>query len=274
VIIPVTYILAAIGCVQIIRTINKKFNTSTLFAVLLIFLICIGDLVMLTPAAPRKSYRDNYVVEWREACDFVSTRWQDGDYIITTVGDPVEFYLGRANYTLFGEWDETTRLIWRKDIAENSTVWLIVDHGRFYKSLQSWQRDWIWRNFELVWESKHNYVFKSSIFEKVWKDACDVITSEYMEGDIILTTDQNAIRDYLQWPVYEDWDCIIAEYNTTFRDAIWRNGVPANVTVWFVADKDKFFNSFEYWQRDWLLRNFVIYWESRHTYLFKNESNL
>lgn len=271
VIIPVVYLLVSIGCLQIIKIIKRKFNASTLFAILILFLLCVGDLVMLTPAALKKSYRENYVVDWREACDYVLIHLQENDYIITTSREPVEYYLGRVDYTLCGEWHEATKLIRREDMLAQSTAWLIVDHGRFFKLLQSRQQEWIWRNSELVWKSNHNYVFKSSIFEKVWKEPCDIFKNEYISGDIIISTDQSAIQRYLQLNVYEDWSAIITEYNTTVRDAVQRNGVPENVNVWFIADKDRFFNSFEYWQRDWILRNFEISWESEYVYLFKND---
>jgi hypothetical protein len=270
IIIPPVFMIIGYSFIRIMDRFKPRISYIKLFSLFTLCLIVLGDIAYLTPARPENGYRQNYEVDWREASHYIHDNWNEGDFLLATVGEPVEFYFREADYNLFDDWEEASDLIWRKDVAENSTVWLMVDHGRYFKSLQKWQQDWIWKNFDLVWESDQNYVFRSSIFDKVWKDAIQVVKEDLGPDDIILCTEEN-LNNFFEERIHVDWNETVAPYNVEVSDVIWRNGIPNTTSVWYLIEKSVFFNDFQYWQRDWVFRNFEVEWESQYTYVYRSE---
>jgi hypothetical protein len=269
-IIPAVSMLIGYSFIRVMDMIKPRISYIKLFSAFTFVLIVVGDIAYLTPARPENGYRQNYEVDWREASFYVRDHWNEGDFLLATVGDAVEFYFREPDHNLFDNWEEASELIWRKDVAENSTVWLIVDHGRYFKSLQRWQQDWVWKNFDLVWESDQNYVFKSSIFDKVWKEAIGVVKEDLSTANIIISTEDN-LQNFFDERVYVAWNDTVIPYNVEISEVIWRNGIPSNTTVWYLIEKTVFYNDFQYWQRDWIFQNFEIKWESQYTYVYINE---
>ena len=270
IIIPFVYLLVAIGAVQFMGYVKLNMSPSRVIPVLVIFLLCAGDLAMFTPARPISNYRDNYEIEWREACDHVKDNWHSGDYLIATINDPVEFYFKAPDYSLDTNWDGASGVIWGAQINMSSTVWLIADQGRFYNSLQDWQQEWIWANMDLVWQTEHNYVFKSSRFQRIWQAPLDFVNSTLHPTDIVLTTHKSLCESYLHAKCYDDWNGNIDQYGITFTDAVWQSGLPLNTSVWFIAEKDTFNFDFQFWQRDWIWKNFDVAYENEYVYVFKS----
>jgi uncharacterized membrane protein len=163
VIIPFIYLLVSYGFLELYHVVKNKFHPHRLFFILLVILLCVGDIGMLISIDSSSGYRDDYETEWREACAFIKEDLTEEDIVISTVIEPAYYYLRRPILSYSDDWNVVQNLInndYQSSSQNNSNLWFVADKGRFYNSISSDQRQSIWDNLELVWESKHNYVFE------------------------------------------------------------------------------------------------------------------
>ena len=92
------------------------------------------------------------------------------DRIMTTRWAVVRYYMGDSVgviVDIIENFNAASDLIWREsDMPDDVVVWFIADKGIFWERMDSWLRNWIWDQFEIAWESSHNYVFRNDGFQE------------------------------------------------------------------------------------------------------------